>query len=49
VKLSRLEANPAVELEVEAAFEWYEQEQQGLGSEFLSELRGTYQRILKVR
>lgn len=46
MKLSRLEATPAVELEVEAAFEWYEHEQSGLGSEFLEELRATYQRIL---
>ena len=42
----RLEATPAVELEVEAAFEWYEHEQPGLGFEFLDELRATYQRIL---
>ena len=42
----RLEATPAVELEVEATFEWYEHEQPGLGFEFLNELRATYQRIL---
>jgi plasmid stabilization system protein ParE len=46
VKPYRLEATPAVELEVEAAFEWYEHEQPRLGFEFLDELRATYQRIL---
>ena len=46
MKLYRLEATPAVELEVEAAFEWYEHEQPELGFEFLAELRATYQRIL---
>ena len=28
----RLEAAPAVELDVEAAFDWYEHEQSGIGS-----------------
>ena len=42
----RLEANIAVELDVEAAFEWYEVEETNLGIVFLEELRSTYQRIL---
>ena len=42
----RLEANIAVELDVEAAFEWYELEETNLGVVFLEELRSTYQRIL---
>lgn len=42
----RLEAAPAVELDVEAAFSWYEGEESGLGFEFLQELRAVYQRIL---
>jgi len=42
----RLEANIAVELDVEAAFEWYEAEETRLGVLFLEELRSTYQRIL---
>jgi plasmid stabilization system protein ParE len=42
----RLEANIAVELDVEAAFEWYEAEKTSLGIVFLEELRSTYQRIL---
>jgi plasmid stabilization system protein ParE len=46
VKSYRLEATPAVELDVEAAFDWYEGEQAGLGLEFLDELRVAYQRIL---
>ena len=42
----RLEATPTVELEVEAAFEWYEGEEPGLGFEFVEELLAAYQRIL---
>ena len=38
----RLEANIAVELDVEAAFEWYEAEETSLGIVFLEELRSTY-------
>jgi plasmid stabilization system protein ParE len=46
VKKYRLETTRAVELEVEAAFEWYEREQTGLGFEFLGELRAAYRRIV---
>ena len=46
MKKYRLETTPAVELEVEAAFEWYEHEQTGLGFEFLGELRAAYRRIV---
>lgn len=46
MKSYRLEATPAVELDVEAAFDWYEGEVAGLGFEFLDELRVAYQRIL---
>jgi plasmid stabilization system protein ParE len=46
VKKYRLETTRAVELEVEAAFEWYEREQTGLGFEFLNELRAAYQRVV---
>ncbi len=35
----------AVDLDVEAAFEWYENERSGLGLEFLDELRKSYDRI----
>ena len=41
----RLVAEPPVELEVAAAFEWYEKERAGLGHEFLDELRATYDRV----
>ena len=37
---------PAVEVDVEAAFECYEGEEPGLGFEFLEELRAAYHRIL---
>ena len=37
---------PAVEADVEAAFDWYEGEEPELGFGFLEELRAAYQRIL---
>ena len=43
----RLVAEPAVELDVEAAFDWYQNEQAGLGLEFLDELRATYGRVVE--
>lgn len=39
-------AERAVEADVEAAFNWYEGEEPGLGLEFLEELRAAYHRIL---
>jgi len=41
----RLISEPPADLDVEAAFEWYENERPGLGLEFLDELRATYNRI----
>lgn len=41
----RLISESSVDLDVEAAFEWYEREQAGLGVGFLDELRATYSRI----
>ena len=41
----RLISEPPVDLDVEAAFEWYENERPGLGVEFLDELRAAYNRI----
>ena len=41
----RLVSAPRADLDVEAAFEWYENEQSGLGIEFLDELRATYSRV----
>jgi len=35
----QIEAEPSVEADVEASFDWYEGEQVGLGIEFLDELR----------
>jgi plasmid stabilization system protein ParE len=46
VRQYRLEATPAVELDIEAAFEWYEREEAGLGFQFLDELRAAYVRVL---
>ena len=46
MKEYRLEAILAVELDIEAAFEWYEREEFHLGIEFLDELRAAYVRIL---
>ena len=41
-----IEAERAVEADVEAAFNWYEGEEPGPGLEFLEELRAAYHRIL---
>jgi plasmid stabilization system protein ParE len=38
-------SEPRADLDVEAAFAWYENERPGLGLEFLSELRAAYNRI----
>ncbi len=45
MKRYAIEAEPAVEADVEAAFNWYEREEPSLGFEFLDELRAAYQRI----
>jgi toxin ParE1/3/4 len=41
-----VEAESAVEADVEAAFDWYEGEEPRLGFEFLAELRAVYERIV---
>ena len=41
----RLISGPRVDLDVEAAFDWYENERAGLALEFLDELRAAYERI----
>jgi toxin ParE1/3/4 len=38
-------SEPRADLDVEAAFAWYENERLGLGLEFLDELRAAYHRI----
>jgi plasmid stabilization system protein ParE len=45
VKSYRIENKPIVDSDVEAAFEWYEGEEPGLGYEFLDEVRAAYLRI----
>jgi plasmid stabilization system protein ParE len=47
VKHYGIKAEAAVEADVEAAFDWYEVEEPGLGFEFLHELSAGYQRILE--
>ena len=46
MKRYRLLSNVATDADIEAAFEWYESEQSGLGLEFLDEVRATYARVL---
>ncbi len=41
----RLIAEPGADLDIEAAFDWYEREQTRLGRQFLEEVRATYDRI----
>ena len=47
MKHYRLEAEAAVEFDIESAFSWYEAEEPGLGSEFLEQVRLVYRRILE--
>ena len=47
MKRYRLEAEAAVEFDIESAFNWYETEEPGLGSEYLEQLRLVYRRILE--
>ena len=42
----RLVSDSRADLDIEAAFLWYEKEQSGLGLEFLDELRAAYNRIV---
>lgn len=41
----RVLARPAADADIEAAFEWYEGEEFGLGRQFLEQLRETYDRV----
>lgn len=47
MKQYRLEAEQAVELDIESVFDWYETEKPGLGHEFLEQLRAAYHRVLQ--
>ena len=47
MKRYRLDAEAAVEFDVESAFDWYESEEPGLGLQFLEQLRRAYRRILE--
>jgi len=42
----RLVAEPRADLDVAATFDWYENEEAGLGEDFLDELRAAYDRIV---
>ena len=42
----RLVSDPQADIDIEAAFEWYERERPGLGLDFLDELRAAYGRIV---
>ena len=41
----RVVSDPRADLDIEGAFDWYEKEQAGLGEQFVSALRATYDRI----
>jgi plasmid stabilization system protein ParE len=43
----RLVAGPRVDLDVAAAYQWYENEEPGLGVEFLDQLLATYDLIAR--
>lgn len=42
----KLVSDPRADLDIEVAFQWYENEQVGIGIEFLDELRAAYNRII---
>jgi toxin ParE1/3/4 len=42
----KLVSEPRADLDIEAAFQWYEKERAGLGIEFLDELREVYAKIV---
>lgn len=41
----RVLARPGADFDVEAAFDWYQAQELGLGDQLLSELRAIYDRI----
>jgi plasmid stabilization system protein ParE len=41
----RLVALPRADLDVAAAYQWYEREERGLGLEFIEQVRASYDRI----
>ena len=47
MKQYRLEAEPAVEHDIESAFDWYETEEPGLGHDFVDQLRAAYDRVVQ--
>ena len=42
-----ISSDPASDADIEAAFNWYESEERGLGLVFLEEVRAAYNRILE--
>lgn len=43
----RLVPEPRADLDIQAAFGWYQHQRPGLGREFLNQLRATYDRIVE--
>jgi len=46
--MSRLIFHPEVAHEIKASYEWYEEQAQGLGEDFLEELEEAYTAILEL-
>lgn len=40
--------HPAVAIEIKASYEWYHDQSEGLGDDFLSELESAYQAIIEL-
>jgi len=40
--------HPAVAIEIKASYEWYQNQSEGLGDDFLSELESAYQAIIEL-
>lgn len=46
--MTSLRFHPEVELEIQESFIWYEEQAEGLGEDFVSELESAYQAILEL-
>jgi len=46
--MSNIIFHPAIESEVKASYEWYENQAEGLGDDFLNELESAFQAVLEL-
>jgi plasmid stabilization system protein ParE len=46
--MAKIIFHPAVAIEIKASYEWYQNQSEGLGDDFLSELESAYQAIIEL-